>query len=61
MVEKSITFKCENEQIVGNLHFPENRKFHLIIIVHGWNSNKLGPHSFFVKLQENLQKMVLEC
>ena len=49
MVEKPITFKCENEQIVGILHFPENQKFHLIIIVHGWSSNKLGPHSFFVK------------
>jgi len=56
MVEKPVTFKCENEQIVGILHLPESQKFSLIIIVHGWNSNKLGPHSFFVKAAREFAK-----
>ncbi len=56
MIEKPVTFKCENEQIIGILHLPENQKFPLIIIVHGLNSNKLGPHSFFVRAAREFAK-----
>jgi alpha/beta superfamily hydrolase len=56
MVEKSVTFKCENEQIIEILHLPENQKFSLIIIVHRLNSNKLGSHFFFVRVAREFAK-----
>ena len=51
MKEIPLTFKCENQQIVGMLHFPEKKgKIPLIVLVHGWSANKLGTwNAFFVK------------
>ena len=58
MKEIPLTFKCENQQIVGMLHFPEKKgKIPLIVLVHGWSTNKLGTwNAFFVKAAREFSK-----
>jgi dipeptidyl aminopeptidase/acylaminoacyl peptidase len=57
-VEIPLTFECENQQIVGILHLPnEKRKIPLVVLVHGRSANKLGTWSaFFVKAAREFSK-----
>jgi dipeptidyl aminopeptidase/acylaminoacyl peptidase len=57
-IEIPLTFKCENQQIVGILHLPrERRKVPLVILVHGWSANKLGTwNAFFVRAAREFSK-----
>lgn len=55
MKEIPITFKVNNEQIVGILHLSKENS-PIIIISHGLASNKLGPYSFFVNVARELAK-----
>jgi len=56
--EIPLTFKCENQQIVGILHLPrERRKVPLVILMRGWSANKLGTWgAFFVKAAREFSK-----
>jgi dipeptidyl aminopeptidase/acylaminoacyl peptidase len=58
MKEIPLTFKCENQQIVGMLHLPKKKgKITLIVLVHGWSANKLGTwNAFFVKAAREFSK-----
>jgi dipeptidyl aminopeptidase/acylaminoacyl peptidase len=58
IIEIPLTLECENQQIVGILHLPkEKRKIPLVVLVHGWSANKLGTWSaFFVKAAREFSK-----
>lgn len=57
MKEIPIAFKVnENEQVVGIFHVPDKEKFPILIICHGFASDKCGPNRFFVKLARELCK-----
>lgn len=57
MKEIPINFKVnEEEHIVGVFHFPDKEKFPILIICHGFGSDKYGPNRFFVKIARELSK-----
>ena len=48
--EIPVAFKCKGKQLAGVLHIPKNNKHPVIIMCHGWGSNKLGTwQGLFVK------------
>lgn len=57
-MEKPITFKNKNKQIVGILHIPENDKKQSpgIILYHGFTGNKSESHFIFTKLAREISK-----
>jgi hypothetical protein len=55
--EIPLVFKCKVNHIFGILHLPKRKNPPLIIMCHGWGSNKLGTHQgLFVKAARNLCK-----
>ncbi|MFH0711470.1 MAG: alpha/beta hydrolase [Candidatus Aenigmatarchaeota archaeon] len=54
MTEKEVIFDIDNEKIIGHLHLPETRTDSLVIIVHGFTANEIGPGNAHIKLAESL-------
>ncbi len=58
-MQKSIEIKSRGLTLRGMLHIPDNtsRKLPLIIILHGFGGNKMGPHFMFVRLSRALEEL----
>ena len=57
MKEIPITFKSENKQLVGMLHFPNKKNVPCVIMCHGYFGDKLGNTSrMFVKTARYFSK-----
>jgi pimeloyl-ACP methyl ester carboxylesterase len=55
--EIPLAFKCKNQQIAGILHLPQRKNPPIIIMCHGWGSNKLGTwQGLFVKFAREICK-----
>jgi hypothetical protein len=54
MVEKEIIFTVEGQKIIGHLHLPKIKTDSLVIIVHGFTANEIGPGNSNVELAESL-------
>jgi pimeloyl-ACP methyl ester carboxylesterase len=55
--EIPLAFKCKNQQIAGILHLPQKKNPPIIIMCHGWGSNKLGTwQGLFVKFAREICK-----
>ncbi|HEY8803820.1 MAG TPA: alpha/beta hydrolase [Clostridium sp.] len=58
-MQKEVELTSGNLRIRGMLHVPENinDKVPIIIILHGFCGNKMGPHFIFVKLSRLLERV----
>lgn len=55
--EIPLAFKCKDKHLVGIFHLPEKKNPPVIIMCHGWGSNKLGTwQGLFVKFAREICK-----
>lgn len=58
-MQEAIEIKSRNQTLRGMLHIPDQAdgKIPVIIILHGFGGNKMGPHFMFVKLSRLLEEL----